>query len=79
MLNLKVLLQQQKSQIEEAIFKAQAEHITMCAQENQISLCELEQILQPIIDSCTKDSISNGNYKSLLVTFIDRYSFISFE
>jgi calcium homeostasis ER protein len=63
----KVLLQQQKSQIEEAIAKAQADYIIRCAQENQISLTELDDILQPIIESCTKDSISNGNYKQHLL------------
>lgn len=60
----KVLLQQQKSEIEEAISQAQAEHIIRCAQENEISLLEFDQILQPIVDSCTKDSISNGNYET---------------
>lgn len=56
------MLQQQKCHIEEAIVKAQADHITRCAEENQINLKELEDILQPIVESCTKDSISNGNY-----------------
>lgn len=60
----KVLLQQQKPQIEEALAKAQLEHITRCAQENQLNLNELDDILQPIIDSCTKDSIANGNYNN---------------
>ncbi|KAG5681903.1 hypothetical protein PVAND_011308 [Polypedilum vanderplanki] len=55
-----VLLQQQKNEIEETISKAQMEHIKLCAQENEISLTELDEILQPIIDSCTKDSIANG-------------------
>ena len=58
----KVLLQQQKSQVEEMLANAQVEHINRCAIENQISLNELDDILQPIIDSCTKDSIANGNY-----------------
>jgi calcium homeostasis endoplasmic reticulum protein len=57
-------LQQQKSQIEEAIAKAQAEHIVRCAQENKVSLTEFEAILQPIIESCTKESISHGNYET---------------
>lgn len=61
---IKVLLQQQKPQMEEALEKAQLEHIQRCAQENQINLSELDDILQPIIDSCTKDSIANGNYKT---------------
>lgn len=58
----KVLLQHKKIDIEEAISKAETEHIKQCAQENEISLTELDEILQPIIDSCTKDSIANGNY-----------------
>lgn len=66
---LKVLLQQQKSQIEDAITKAQADNLSRCAQENQILLSELDEILQPIIDSCTKDSISNGNYEVPLEVF----------
>lgn len=32
----------------------------MMAEENNISLAELDGILQPIIDTCTKDSISTG-------------------
>lgn len=59
---IKVLLQQQKPQMEEALAKAQTEHLMRCALENQINLVELDDILQPIIDSCTKDSIANGNY-----------------
>jgi dephospho-CoA kinase len=79
----KVLLQQQKSQIEEALAKAQAEHITRCAHENQINLNELDDILQPIIDSCTKDSIANGNYKSICIfnsknIFCDVQLFVKF-
>lgn len=58
----KVLLQQQKPQIEEALAKAQSDHLTRCSQENQINLAELDDILQPIINSCTKDSIANGKY-----------------
>ncbi|CRK99453.1 CLUMA_CG012573, isoform B [Clunio marinus] len=55
-----VLLQQQKGEIEDAIDRAQADKITQCAQENQISINELDDVLQPIIESCTKDSIANG-------------------
>jgi calcium homeostasis ER protein len=61
----KVLLQQQKNEIEETISIAQMEHIKLCAQENEISLTELDDILQPIIDSCTKDSIANGRWFEL--------------
>jgi calcium homeostasis ER protein len=62
----KVLLQQQKNEIEETVSKAQMEHIKLCANENEISLTELDDILQPIIDSCTKDSIANGRWLLLL-------------
>ena len=62
----KVLLQQQKSQIEDAIAKAQDDHISRCAQENQIALSQLEEKLLPIVASCTKESIQNGNYDQLL-------------
>ncbi|CAG9803969.1 unnamed protein product [Chironomus riparius] len=55
-----VLLQQQKTDIEEALAKAQFEYIKRCALENEISLTELDEILQPIIQACTKDSIANG-------------------
>lgn len=65
-------MQHQKTDIEEALAKAQTEHITKCALENEISLTELDEILQPIIDSCTKDSIANGNYftSSLLKVYL---------
>lgn len=53
-------MEQQKSQIDKTLEKAQTEHIMRCAQENFINLKELDDTLQPIIDSCTKDSIANG-------------------
>lgn len=55
-----MLIQQQQVKINELVSKAQAEKIQMMAEENNISLTELDNILQPIIDSCTKDSISAG-------------------
>jgi len=64
------LLQQQKTDIEEALTKAQFEYITRCAQENEISLTELDEILQPIIQACTKDSIANGNYSIVFYFFM---------
>jgi hypothetical protein len=60
--NLKVLLAQQKNQIEEAISRAQTEYIQRLAADNGVTLSELDGILQPIIDNCTKDSISHGKY-----------------
>lgn len=65
------MFEQQKSQIEDAIANAEAEHISRCALENGIALKELEDILQPIIDSCTKDSISNGKYDNFLSADIE--------
>ncbi|CAH2241497.1 jg10664 [Pararge aegeria aegeria] len=55
-----VLIQQQQAKINELVSKAQMETIQIMAEENNISLSELDTILQPIIDTCTKDSISNG-------------------
>ena len=55
-----VLLQQQQSQIDESILKAQHETLLKQADENNIRLAEFDAILQPIVDSCTKDSISAG-------------------
>ncbi|XP_026739932.1 calcium homeostasis endoplasmic reticulum protein-like isoform X1 [Trichoplusia ni] len=55
-----VLIQQQQAKINELVSKAQVETIQMMAEDNHISLSELDSILQPIIDTCTKDSISSG-------------------
>ncbi|XP_058121428.1 calcium homeostasis endoplasmic reticulum protein isoform X2 [Anopheles coustani] len=55
-----VLLQQQQVQIDESLTRAQEEMLLAQAKENNISLHEFDTKLQPIIDSCTKDSISNG-------------------
>lgn len=55
-----VLMQQQQKQIDEAIEKAQNETVLKQAEENNIRLADFDAILQPIIDSCTKDSISAG-------------------
>lgn len=38
----------------------ETEELKKLADECSIDLSELDSILQPIIDSCTKDSISNG-------------------
>ncbi|XP_035793948.1 calcium homeostasis endoplasmic reticulum protein-like [Anopheles albimanus] len=55
-----VLLQQQQVQIDEALNRAQEDMLLTLAKENNISLLEFDSKLQPIIESCTKDSISNG-------------------
>lgn len=54
-------MQQQQNQIDEEIEKAQNENVLKQAEECNIRLNEFDSILQPIIDSCTKDSISAGN------------------
>ncbi|XP_073842021.1 SR-related CTD associated factor 6 [Musca autumnalis] len=54
------MVTQQKKQIEEAIEEAQNKQLEKQAEEQNISLKEFDGILQPIIDACTKDSISQG-------------------
>lgn len=53
-------MQQQQSAIEEMIAKTQKENMSDDAIQCDLSLAELDGVLQPIIDSCTKDSISSG-------------------
>ncbi|KAH8034854.1 hypothetical protein HPB51_003141 [Rhipicephalus microplus] len=53
-----VLLQQQQVQLDEAIRKAQDDKLMAQAKSCDIEIAELDKILQPIIESCTKDSIS---------------------
>lgn len=55
-----VLMQKQQKEIDEAIEKAQSDSIMKQAEENDINLSEFDTILQPIIEACTKDSISGG-------------------
>lgn len=55
-----VLMQKQQKEIDEAIEKAQSDSLIKQAEENNINLSEFDTILQPIIESCTKDSISGG-------------------
>lgn len=55
-----VLVQQQQSHIDEAIVGAQHDSLVKLAIEHNIRLNEFEDVLQPIVDSCTKDSISAG-------------------
>lgn len=87
-----MLLQQQQNQIDEAIEKAQNENVSKQAEENNIRLSDFDGILQPIIDSCTKDSISAGkNYYQIYLNsnilmkfqkciniYIDKYIFTFF-
>lgn len=55
-----VLLQQQQVQVEAAVAKCECEELQREADSSGVPLTELYGILQPIIDSCTKDSISTG-------------------
>lgn len=54
-------MKQQKTQIEDVIEMAQKAQLESMAAGHHIKLSEMDAILQPIIDSCTKDSISTGN------------------
>uniref|UniRef100_W8BQ97 Calcium homeostasis endoplasmic reticulum protein n=1 Tax=Ceratitis capitata TaxID=7213 RepID=W8BQ97_CERCA len=54
------MMTQQSKQIEEAIETAQNAQLEKQAEDNSIALREFDSILQPIIESCTKDSISAG-------------------
>lgn len=65
-----MILQQQQTQIDESILKAQHEALLQQADEQGVRLTEFEAILQPIVDSCTKDSISAGTIIELGVLFI---------
>lgn len=67
---LQVLMQQQQKQIDEAIEKAQNETVLKQAEENNIRLPDFDAILQPIIDSCTKDSISAGKQTFIIYLFM---------
>lgn len=73
---LQVLLQQQQSQIDEAVARAQTELLQKQAVEHNIQLNDFENVLQPIIDSCTKESISNGKYTRLHLTYDYIYSLV---
>lgn len=55
-----VLLQQQQAQVELTVSKAETETLQIEAENCNIFLEDIYNFLQPIIDNCTKDSISNG-------------------
>lgn len=55
-----VLLQQQQAQVEATVVKCECDDLQREADASGVPLNELYTILQPIIDSCTKDSISTG-------------------
>ncbi|KAL3270232.1 hypothetical protein HHI36_009287 [Cryptolaemus montrouzieri] len=55
-----VLLQQQQAQVEITVSKAETDALQVEAENCEIFLEDIYNFLQPIIDNCTKDSISNG-------------------
>ncbi|XP_023033347.1 calcium homeostasis endoplasmic reticulum protein isoform X1 [Drosophila willistoni] len=54
------LMTQKSKQIDEAMATAQTIQLEQLANEQNIVLREFDNVLQPIIESCTKDSISAG-------------------
>lgn len=55
-----VLQQQQRSNIQESVHKAREAQLQEQSKSCGVKLQELEQLLGPIVESCTKDSISSG-------------------
>lgn len=62
------LMQQQQKTIDEMLPNTQKEFLEKAAKEEGIDLAAFDLVLQPIIESCTKDNISAGK------TFILQYS-----
>lgn len=56
---------QKTKQIDEAMAAAQTTQLEQLATEQGIVLRDFDAVLQPIIESCTKDSISSGKYSQL--------------
>lgn len=54
------LLAQQQGRVEDAVRQAQENSLQNSAQTTNTDLAGFDAVLQPIIDSCTKDSISAG-------------------
>ena len=55
-----VLQQNQRTQVEEAIVKAMEEKLEKDAKKLKVALSHFDGLLQPIMETCTKDSISSG-------------------
>lgn len=55
-----VLMQQQQAQVEQVVCKCELTDLQKEADMCSVSLNDIQNILQPIVESCTKDSISNG-------------------
>ena len=54
------MLQQQRILIEDSIAKAENDDLKKLATDCGIDFNEFDGVLQPIIDTCTKDAISAG-------------------
>ncbi|KAL6259609.1 hypothetical protein P5V15_009525 [Pogonomyrmex californicus] len=54
------LMAQQQGRVEDAVRQAQEQALQSNAQNTNTDLAAFDTVLQPIIDSCTKDSISAG-------------------
>ncbi|KMQ96900.1 calcium homeostasis endoplasmic reticulum protein [Lasius niger] len=54
------LMAQQQGRVEDAVRQAQEQALQNSAQNTNTDLAAFDTVLQPIIDSCTKDSISAG-------------------
>ncbi|XP_031776986.1 calcium homeostasis endoplasmic reticulum protein isoform X2 [Nasonia vitripennis] len=54
------LMAQQQGRVEDAVRQAQENNLQSNAQTTNTDLAAFEAVLQPIIDTCTKDSISAG-------------------
>ncbi|XP_017860861.1 PREDICTED: calcium homeostasis endoplasmic reticulum protein isoform X4 [Drosophila arizonae] len=63
------LMTQKTKQIDEAMAAAQTTQLEQLATEQGIVLRDFDAVLQPIIESCTKDSISSG-----LWSMVQRFS-----
>lgn len=59
---LQVLDQQKEGQMREGIYVARGEVLRNEAADLELSVVELDELLGPITESCTKDSISNGKH-----------------
>lgn len=51
---------QQQQRIDEMLPKTQLEYLQNSAKQENIDFNGFDQVLQPIIESCTKDSIGTG-------------------
>lgn len=53
-------MQQQQGQVEATILKSQVAELQCEIETSKLHVDQFYAILQPIVDNCTKDSISNG-------------------